>query len=259
MVRYFSQDLRVLLAHLLGIAVDRVRIESILSGSIAVTFSIAEDSSDPTDDVIHRLVMAISQDPLALSVLAPILDIPVFDIAVSPERTLGFGEAALDEVLSQTFTFTNTSQYLDNVLVVSASVEGAGFSVSPAAISLARRETGAIDVHFDAAAAGNINGEYRGVLNFVDNNIDSEELPILLFVEIKEGLDPPLYGSDGVLYGDFDRNGRVDFDDFFVFADNFGLTNFNATTDLDIDGDVDFDDFFVFADNFGKVMIPFKR
>ena len=59
-----------------------------------------------------------------------------------------------------------------------------------------------------------------------------------------------------VTTGDFDGNGLVDFDDFFLFADNFGKSStdpgFDPGFDLNMSGVVDFDDFFVFADNFGK-------
>ncbi|MBI2172831.1 MAG: hypothetical protein HYT73_01305 [Candidatus Aenigmarchaeota archaeon] len=55
---------------------------------------------------------------------------------------------------------------------------------------------------------------------------------------------------------DYDRDGIVDFDDFFMFADAFGKrtgeSGFNAKFDLDKDGVVDYTDFFAFADNFGK-------
>ena len=52
------------------------------------------------------------------------------------------------------------------------------------------------------------------------------------------------------LPGDFDGDGEVRFDDFFLFADGFGTTD--AKYDLNSSGLVDFDDFFIFADNFGK-------
>ena len=55
--------------------------------------------------------------------------------------------------------------------------------------------------------------------------------------------------SESILSGDFDENGKVDFDDFFLFADAFGGAN--PRYDLDNSGAVDFDDFFIFADNFG--------
>jgi hypothetical protein len=58
------------------------------------------------------------------------------------------------------------------------------------------------------------------------------------------------------VYGLFGMDNRVGFDDFFVFADNFGLTagdeTFEAAFDLAQNARVDFEDFFVFADNFGR-------
>jgi hypothetical protein len=57
---------------------------------------------------------------------------------------------------------------------------------------------------------------------------------------------------------DFNGNGRVDFDDFFLFAEGFGArqgeARFNARFDLDGNGRVDFDDFFLFAKDFGKTV-----
>ena len=50
--------------------------------------------------------------------------------------------------------------------------------------------------------------------------------------------------------GDFDNDNDVDYDDFHLFADNFGTTN--PSYDFDNDNDVDFDDFLLFADQFGK-------
>lgn len=61
------------------------------------------------------------------------------------------------------------------------------------------------------------------------------------------------------IYGLFGADARVDYDDFFIFADNFGLTagseTFDKAFDLSPNNAVDFDDFFVFADNFGKEMV----
>jgi len=59
--------------------------------------------------------------------------------------------------------------------------------------------------------------------------------------------------------GLFGADSRVDYDDFFIFADHFGLTagseTFDAAFDLSPNNTVDFDDFFVFADNFGREMV----
>ena len=60
----------------------------------------------------------------------------------------------------------------------------------------------------------------------------------------------PDNGIAGEPRADFTNDGRVDFDDFFMFADVFGSAD--STYDLSNNGRVDFDDFFVFADNFGK-------
>ena len=56
--------------------------------------------------------------------------------------------------------------------------------------------------------------------------------------------------SAGLLPGDFDASGKVDFDDFFLFADAFGGSD--PQYDIDASGKIDFDDFFLFADSFGK-------
>ncbi|MEW6749804.1 MAG: FlgD immunoglobulin-like domain containing protein [Candidatus Latescibacterota bacterium] len=57
--------------------------------------------------------------------------------------------------------------------------------------------------------------------------------------------------------GLFGMDNTVGFDDFFVFADNFGLTAadeaFEPAFDLDPNARIDFEDFFRFADNFGRV------
>jgi protocatechuate 3,4-dioxygenase beta subunit len=53
---------------------------------------------------------------------------------------------------------------------------------------------------------------------------------------------------------DFNEDGRVDLEDFFLFAGAFGRpgTGENARFDLDGSGTVDFNDFFLFVEGFGK-------
>lgn len=62
------------------------------------------------------------------------------------------------------------------------------------------------------------------------------------------------------LVGDFDFNGRTDFEDFLIFASGFGKqsgsTGFLSLLDLVPDGAVDFQDFLVFASAFGKTSSP---
>ena len=63
-------------------------------------------------------------------------------------------------------------------------------------------------------------------------------------------------GEGRTLFGLFGADNRIGFDDFFIFADNFGLTvedaGFDPAFDLAPNATIDFDDFFVFADNFGR-------
>ncbi len=58
------------------------------------------------------------------------------------------------------------------------------------------------------------------------------------------------------LAGDFNGDGSVLFDDFFLFVDFFGqpATGEAVAYDLDANGAVDFGDFFTFVDNFGKTV-----
>src|SRR3989344_7063644 len=59
-----------------------------------------------------------------------------------------------------------------------------------------------------------------------------------------------LHSDEPLKTADFNGDGRVDFDDFFLFADRFG-SNINQF-DLNDNGRVDYDDFFMFADGFGE-------
>ena len=54
----------------------------------------------------------------------------------------------------------------------------------------------------------------------------------------------------GAAAADFDGDGEVGFDDFFLFADAFGGSD--ERFDLDGNGAVDLADFFLFADHFGQ-------
>ncbi len=68
-------------------------------------------------------------------------------------------------------------------------------------------------------------------------------------------------GTDGrPVLGWFTRQGTsVGFEDFFLFADHFGLqqgsTTFDSRYDLIADGKIDFLDFFRFADDFGRTIV----
>jgi len=62
-----------------------------------------------------------------------------------------------------------------------------------------------------------------------------------------------------LVLGLFGVDNKVDYDDFFIFADHFGLQAgegaFDPAFDLVADNQVNFADFFVFADNFGRTVV----
>jgi hypothetical protein len=65
--------------------------------------------------------------------------------------------------------------------------------------------------------------------------------------------------ADGTpVLGLFGADARVDYDDFFIFADHFGLSAgaeaYEPAFDLSPNNQIDYDDFFVFADYFGKAI-----
>jgi len=77
----------------------------------------------------------------------------------------------------------------------------------------------------------------------------AEDRSELIFAEGTFGVE--FFPPSGIP-GDFNADGSVDFDDFFLFADAFGGSD--SAYDMDNSGGVDFDDFFLFAHNFGKKM-----
>ena len=58
--------------------------------------------------------------------------------------------------------------------------------------------------------------------------------------------------------GDIDADGDVDFDDFIIFAGDYGTevgeALYDPRSDLDDDGRISFDDFIIFAANYGKTV-----
>ena len=86
----------------------------------------------------------------------------------------------------------------------------------------------------------------------------SEDLTVL--VEDPQGMRGlasfTLTGVAADYPADFDGNGRVEFSDFVLFAQNFGKKvgdeAYDARYDLDGDDRVNFQDFVVFASSFGQ-------
>jgi hypothetical protein len=352
----FLSEIRATLATLLDVPIDRIIIKGLRAG-IIVDFEITDDPADSADDVAARLQTAVATDPNAFTSVAGAG--PVLDVGFSNATSIDLGVAAIDEVVFDTFSFTNTATDTAAILTVTATTVGPGFSVSAATLSIASGQTGSFDVSFNAATAGNLNGAYAGTLTILTNDPNNREMNVALSASITSGIELPnivvsgafnfgsvFFGSNKTLslnisnsgdldltvslavegdaaftldassfvlagsqstnvtvafaptvvgavsgtivvtsddadqpeirvavsgsgsdpgdlqilldaagnriFGDFDGSEGVTFDDFFIFADNFGQATFEAATDMDESGDVDFDDFFIFADNFGK-------
>ena len=78
----------------------------------------------------------------------------------------------------------------------------------------------------------------------------SEAWGTILVKVTVEGLEPVVFTAVGQASPDFDGDGQVDFEDFFLFARHFGSSE--PRFDLDGSGTVDFADFFLFTERFGQ-------
>ncbi len=166
------------------------------------------------------------------------------EIAVS--GAFNFASVAINTTKELELTIENSG---DLELTGDVAVDGAAFSVSDASFVLAGGEALAVTVTFAPTAVESS----VGTITITSNDAANPEVTVDLS---GAGFDPGevqvLVDADGnTILGDFDGNAKVNLEDFFIFADNFGQADFAEGTDLDGDGKVTLDDFFVFSDNFG--------
>ena len=166
------------------------------------------------------------------------------EIAVS--GAFNFASVAINTTKELELTIENSG---DLELTGDIAVDGAAFSVSDASFVLAGGEALAVTVTFAPTAVESS----VGTITITSNDAANPGVTVDLS---GAGFDPGevqvLVDADGnTILGDFDGNAKVNLEDFFIFADNFGQTDFAEGTDLDGDGKVTLDDFFVFSDNFG--------
>lgn len=132
--------------------------------------------------------------------------------------------------LTYTFHVSNSELFDDIVASGSGVAEGSGST----SWTFDKELVGGEDYFWRARAA---DGLFDGPWSF----------PSFFVAEVVEEANP----------GDFNADGAVTFDDFFLFADGFGLgkgdAGYDAAKDLSGNDRVDFDDFFLFADVFGTV------
>ena len=182
----------------------------------------------PAKETTHELTASIVEPPPG----PPIIDLSGLEIK--------FPAVQVDSSKINVLTIGNLGE---SVLEGTLTLDGDdAFTISATEISLAEGEELEVEIVF----APTEEVAYSGTILISSNDLVDPEVSIVL-----SG-----FGKVGVgLLGDFDGDGDVDFDDFFLFADQFGTTpdspNWDSDFSLDGDDDVDFDDFFIFADNFG--------
>jgi hypothetical protein len=244
----FRADLAAAIARLLGIEPSRLGILFIRPGSIIVDVEIQDPDSATLS---QQLVDALAADPDALANAATALGLEtefgqVLEQSTFTGTSLDFGNVPIGAPVTKIVTIANSATDPEALLIVHTNIAGAGFAVDPASITIGAGASGALNVTFDPAAVADVAGPYAGVLTLSSNDPNSLETVVALSANV---LGVPLLPED------FNNDNIVGLDDFFLFADNFGLTSgqptFNARFDLDSTGDVGLTDFFLFADRFG--------
>jgi hypothetical protein len=176
-------------------------------------------------------------------------------------ESISFANVTTGTSRTITLTVRNTGDLdLDATLALTGD---AAFSIGTfAAITIAGGDEQEVAVVFSPTAVG----EATGTITVTSNDAANPSLTVdLSGAGISASDVEVLVDEDGnQILGDFvttgDSASKVDFDDFFAFADQFGATSADeewiASFDINQgEGSLDvinFDDFFVFADNFNK-------
>jgi hypothetical protein len=175
----FKQKAQAELAAALGVPADQIRIIAVVRGSVIVLFEVLDDT---IEDPAAALNEALVDNPDVLAELGPV---------VGEVGTREVTEAAVNEDGEAAFGLANTSDDPLAVLVASAEVVGAGFSVTPESITIAQGDDPAdFVVSFDPQAVGNINGTYTGSLTISTNDPDNPTSTKALSAVITDGVEP---------------------------------------------------------------------
>ncbi len=168
-----------------GIDTSRITNIAVGTGSIVITFDVTDDAADPALGVVADIDAAAADTPEAFAAVggAP-------SLSSTTTGSLDFGDVSIDEIVTGTFSFTNSADDPDALLTVSPSVDGGGYSTSVASLSLAQGESGEIDVFFSAADVGNLTGDYTGLLTLNTNDPNNRTTLIDLSAGISDGLGP---------------------------------------------------------------------
>lgn len=204
------------------------------AGDLAGTLTVLSDDPDEGSLAVSAVGRGLAQTVLT----------PAF--ALSP-ASLDFDSVRVGNVGRRTLTVSNAGN--DTLRVTGAAISGADsahFSASPTAFRVAPGGRQEVTVTFAPGSAG----RRSATLSIAHNVAGSPSRVSLSGTGIALSPPPP------TRVGDFNGDGLVDFDDFFLFAAVFGTEKgkpgYDAKYDLDSSGAVEFGDFFIFADRFGK-------
>ncbi len=204
-----------------------------------------------TNDPDNRVtVMALS------ATIVGGMDAPM--ISLSRTR-FNFRNVLAGESKTKTLTITNEG---GGELEASLALEGDEvFSIDgeDAEVTIAPDASEEVDVLFSSAETGDFNSS----LNITSNDPRNRKVGVTV---LGSSVTEPVCARVGVIVdpeteeevnvvGFIDEDNDVDYDDFFLFADVFDVTEddveFNYKADLDCNGHINLEDFMKFADSFG--------
>ena len=238
---------------------DELAIDPGESESFSVSFDAAE--VDNLTGTYEGTLTVLTNDPnqrentVNLTVDVDALVLQDIDLIGS---TFAFGNVSTNTTQARTMTVRNVGDFdLSGTLALDGD---AVFTIDESSFLLAGGET--LDVSIEFSPTGEV--DYSATITITSDDPANPELSVpltgtgvsgeevLLETDDDGNLVTDDDGNSVIILGDFDGSADVGFQDFFIFADNFGADDFNPATDLDNTGDVGFQDFFIFADNFGK-------
>ncbi len=234
---------------------DKLSLANGESGDLDVSFAAADVGN--VNGTYTGTLTIITNDPgnplMVIGLSATVtggLSGPVADVST---QTISFPRTVVNNVSTRELTISNKGG-LPLSITISISGDDEVSISDEGTFSLAGGEAKTIEVAFAPTEAV----VYSATVMVTTDDPAHHHFEITATgTGVPEGGPPRLLDANGdEIFGDFDGDAAVTFDDFFQFADNFGLTSASPIWDpaFDLNGDeaVNFDDFFTFADNFGK-------